>query len=190
MSRLYYVSNGVIMKRKQFLQIMGLGVCVIAGSIAALAMDAPSDETMFLTLGIAAVVGIFGVVVFTTAGNDYTSRSCLKIYDDHVSGVDSSFQNVPFSLTYDRIRDVQQMSVLANDMLVIEYDSGKAIVAVNDLKRAYGTLGTAIAAYRERQYRARSVRRELPQRGYARQGGCVQQKAAHPQVGRAYPQRG
>lgn len=140
MEKLLYESKGGPKKRATLLRICG-GVIVACGvALMMLGAAAPSYVTgkgMIVFMGLAGV-GL-GVFFWAMPGFEFANKSCLRLYEDHVEGRQTS-PDRQFRLDYTEIYNVRKNTLMGNDFVVIETANESFAVLVNDPDRAYSII--------------------------------------------------
>lgn len=136
MSEPLFESHGMTARRKRSLTVCAYILIGLGGLSLLLLAIAP--RSLYATLGLLMVFTFgFGALILGRLPNDYTNKSKLVIYDDHIDAVPVSGQ--AFQLPIQKINDIHVMKS-TDDMLLISTSETTYTVIVNNVDHAYSIL--------------------------------------------------
>lgn len=158
MENLLFQSSGMPAKQKKFLQLCGILLIICGLILLVIAQIKESswygysyylfDEDGRTLLSLLGGLGcVFGVAGLLYIQFDSFNKAQLLMYDSCVMGV----QPTPlqkFSLSYDEITNVEQVTVIKTDMLIIRTSITTYTVPTDNLQQAYQVLCQKVAEAR------------------------------------------
>ena len=100
-----------------------------------------SGRGLFVVIGLFACVA--GMIVSTTAKNDYTSEAYLKIYENHIEGKQLNPRK-EFSISIADVYSVKTVDFAMNEFLVIKTAREQYTVLVSDPQKAQGIINAKL----------------------------------------------
>ncbi len=146
MEELVYESIGSMKKNNKVLTVCG--VILITCCLLLMIICSSGQIPYYLKekVSVLSVVGfLVGLCFFFFPSLFKQKKSFIKIYKDHVEGVQIS-PYVEFSLTFEQIYNVRKMNILTNEYLIIDTADKNYTVFLDDVSKAYFIINNKLDA--------------------------------------------